>query len=140
MLEIQAIQKSASTTNGHVVSDPVFCMIPASKDLDTLTGLYKKELETAAFKGAETIYFPSLSCSSQPLLFRAISQIYRTILDFGDAGDTSVKKVCIVCEDDDIRNTYMVVWNLCRNKKRSHERWPLGLIRPSGAVYETIFK
>ena len=111
MLEIQAIQKSTSTTNGHVVSDPVFSMIPASKDLDTLAGLYKKELESAAFKGAETIYFPSLSCSSQPLLFRAISQIYRTILDFGDAGDTSVKKVCIVCEDDDIRNTYMVVWN-----------------------------
>ena len=55
MLEIQAIQKSASTTNGHVVSDPVFCMIPASKDLDTLAGLYKKELEAAAFKGAETI-------------------------------------------------------------------------------------
>ena len=48
MLEIQAIQKSASTTNGHVVSDPVFCMIPASKDLDTLAGLYKKELEAAA--------------------------------------------------------------------------------------------
>lgn len=70
MLEIQAIQKSASTTNGHVVSDPVFCVIPASKDLDTLAGLYKKELEAAAFKGAETIYFPSLSCSSQPLLFR----------------------------------------------------------------------
>ena len=92
MLEIQAIQKSTSTTNGHVVSDPVFSMIPASKDLDTLAGLYKKELESAAFKGAETIYFPSLSCSSQPLLFRAISQIYRTILDFGDAGDTSVKK------------------------------------------------
>ena len=67
MLEIQAIQKSASTTNGHVVSDPVFCVIPASKDLDTLAGLYKKELEAAAFKGAETIYFPSLSCSSQPL-------------------------------------------------------------------------
>ena len=60
MLEIQAIQKSASTTNGHVVSDPVFCVIPASKDLDTLAGLYKKELEAAAFKGAETIYFPSL--------------------------------------------------------------------------------
>ena len=48
MLEIQAIQKSASTTNGHVVSDPVFCVIPASKDLDTLAGLYKKELEAAA--------------------------------------------------------------------------------------------
>ncbi len=114
MLEIQAIKKSASTTNGHVVSDPVFCMIPASKDLDTLAG-------------AETIYFPSLSCSSQPLLFRAISQIYRTILDFGDAGDTSVKKVCIVCEDDDIRNTYMVVWNFyyagTKNARMNDGRW-----------------
>ena len=113
MLEIQAIQKSASTTNGHVVSDPVFCMIPASKDLDTLAGLYKKELEAAAFKGAETIYFPSLSCSSQPLLFRAISQIYRTILDFGDAGDT--------------RNTYMVVWNFyyagTKNARMNDGRW-----------------
>ena len=127
MLEIQAIQKSAFTTNGHVVSDPVFCMIPASKDLDTLAGLYKKELEAAAFKGAETIYFPSLSCSSQPLLFRAISQIYRTILDFGDAGDTSVKKVCIVCEDDDIRNTYIVVWNFyyagTKNARMNDGRW-----------------
>ena len=46
MLEIQAIQKSAFTTNGHVVSDPVFCMIPASKDLDTLAGLYKKDENT----------------------------------------------------------------------------------------------
>lgn len=68
MLEIQAIQKSASTTNGHVVSDPVFCMIPASKDLDTLTGLYKKELEAAAFKGSRN-HILSFSLLQLPAAF-----------------------------------------------------------------------
>lgn len=57
MLEIQAIQKSASTTNGHVVSDPVFCMIPASKDLDTLAGLYKKELKLLLSKAQKPYTF-----------------------------------------------------------------------------------
>lgn len=127
MLEIQAIQKSNSTPNGHIVSDDAFRTIPASKDLTLLAGLYKAELESAAAAGAETIYFPSLSCNSQPLLFRAISQIYRTILDFGDAGDTSVKKVCILCEDDEIRNTYMVVWNFyyagTKSARMNDGRW-----------------
>lgn len=111
MLEIQAIQKSASTTNGHVVSDPVFCVTRPQKIWIHWPDFIKKNWKLLLSKAQKPIYFPSLSCSSQPLLFRAISQIYRTILDFGDAGDTSVKKVCIVCEDDDIRNTYMVVWN-----------------------------
>lgn len=127
MLEIQAIEKSNSTPDGYIVSGNAFCTIPDSKDLGILTKLYKAELESAAAAGAEIIYFPSLSCSSQPLLFRAISQIYRTILDFGDAGDTSVKKVCILCEDEEVRNTYMVVWNFyyagTKSARMNDGRW-----------------
>ena len=127
MLEIQTITKNDSPISGYIVSDPAFKTIPDPKNLDTLAILYKNSLQNAAASGAANVFFPSLSCSSQPLLFRAISQIYRTILEFDSAEHTSIQKVCIVCDDDEIRNTYMVVWNFyfagTKNARMNDGRW-----------------
>ena len=127
MLEIQTIQKDDTGVSGYTLSDAAFRTVSDPKNLEPLTELYRKALQDAAEAGAETVLFPSLSCPSQPVLFRAISQIYRTILDFGDAGDTSVKKVCIVCDNDEIRNTYMVVWNFyyagTKSARMNDGRW-----------------
>lgn len=127
MLEIQTIQKDDTGVSGYTLSDAAFRTVSDPKNLEPLTELYRKALQDAAEAGAETVLFPSLSCPSQPVLFRAISQIYRTILDFGDAGDTSIKKVCIVCDNDEIRNTYMVVWNFyyagTKSARMNDGRW-----------------
>ncbi len=127
MLEIQTIQKQDTTLEGYDDTSATLRMIPDSSDLTSLSARYEAELQAASKVGAETVFFPSLSCASQPLLFRAISQIYRTILDFGDAGESSIKKVCIVCEDDAVRNTYMVVWNFyyagTKSARMNDGRW-----------------
>ena len=127
MLEIQTIQKQDTNSEGYHAANAALHTIPDSSDLASLSALYETELQAASSAGAETVFFPSLSCASQPLLFRAISQIYRTILDFGDAGESSIKKVCIVCEDDAVRNTYMVVWNFyyagTKSARMNDGRW-----------------
>lgn len=127
MLEIQTIQKQDAASEGYDATRTALYTIPDSEDLTFLSELYRAELRAASEAGAETVFFPSLSCSSQPLLFRAISQIYRTILDFGDAGESSIQKVFIVCEDDAVRNTYMVVWNFyyagTKSARMNDGRW-----------------
>lgn len=127
MLEIQTIPKHDANAEGYDATGSALRMIPNSSDLTSLSALYEAELQSASRAGAETVFFPSLSCASQPLLFRAISQIYRIILDFGDAGESSINKVCIVCEDDAIRNTYMVVWNFyyagTKSARMNDGRW-----------------
>lgn len=127
MLEIQTIKKDDLPANGYVVSDAAFKTIPDSNNLESLAALYQNSLQEASASGAETVFFPSLSCPSQPLLFRAVSQIYHTILDFGEAGSTPVQKVCIVCDNDEIRNTYMVVWNFyfagTKSARMNDGRW-----------------
>lgn len=127
MLEIQTIKKEDPQIDGYVVSDSAFKTIPDSHNLDALTTLYQNRLLDASASGAETVFFPCLSCSSQPLLFRAVSQIYRTILTFGETGGTSIRKVCIICDNDEIRNTYMVVWNFyfagTKSARMNDGRW-----------------
>ena len=127
MLEIQTIQKQDASLEGYDATSAALRTIPDSSDLTFLSALYETELQAASRAGAETVFFPSLSCSSQPLLFRAINQIYRTILDFGEAGESSIKKVCIICEDDAVRNTYMVVWNFyfagTKSARMNDGRW-----------------
>ena len=128
MLEIQTIQKYDVTSEGYDATQAEdLRTIPDSKNLTLLGAGYETELQAASRAGAETVFLPSLSCASQPLLFRAISQVYRSILDFGNAGESSVKKVFIVCEDDAVRNTYMVVWNFyyagTKSARMNDGRW-----------------
>lgn len=55
------------------------------------------------------------------------ADLYRTILNFGDAVESSINKVCIVCEDDAVRNTDMVVWNFyyagTKSARMNDGRW-----------------
>lgn len=127
MLEIQTIPKHEANAEGYDATGSALRTIPDSSNLTSLCARYETELQSASRAGAETVFFPSLSCASQSLLFRAVNQIYRTILDFGNAGESSIKKVFIVCEDDAVRNTYMVVWNFyyagTKSARMNDGRW-----------------
>ena len=66
MLEIQTIQKQDTTLEGYDATSATLRMIPDSSDLTSLSARYEAELQAASKVGAETVFFLSLSCASQP--------------------------------------------------------------------------
>lgn len=128
MLEIQTMKQDSLRGKDCVISDAALSILSDTKDLSSLAESYTSYLKKAAEEDVETLYFPCVSSQySQPVLYRAISLIYRTILEFGESEETSVKKVCIVCDSDALQNTYMVVWNFyfagTKSARMNDGRW-----------------
>lgn len=129
MLEIQTIQKTSDEPDASVTFDAALRAIPENGDLSILAAHYTDYLKQAASDGAGSIVLPCLFPRySQPVLFRAISAIYRAILEFGDSENGSaLKKVSILCDSGDIQNTYMVVWNFyyagTKSARMNDGRW-----------------
>lgn len=127
MLEIQTIPKHDANAEGYDATGSALRMIPNSSDLTSLSALYEAELQSESRAGAGNRVLPvSLLCFPASLI-PGLQPDLPDNLDFGDAGESSINKVCIVCEDDAIRNTYMVVWNFyyagTKSARMNDGRW-----------------
>ena len=77
----------------------------------TLSG-YQKALEDADAKQISTLVFPSLPLAKQASrMFPAINALYKLMRDFQDS-HAHPEEILICCEDDQVLNLYMVVWNM----------------------------
>lgn len=123
MLEIQTIQKQDTTLEGYDATSATLRMIPDSSDLTSLSACYEAELQAASKVGAKPCSsrpspaLPSPSCSGLSARFTGQSLI------LGTPGESSIKKVCIVCEDD-ASAEYLhgcLEFLLCGNQERPNE-------------------
>ena len=111
MSEIKVLKGSLKEQDGFFAQEVVIEKLPSPDHMGEITALYREILENAERQQLSTLVFPAIPRTDpNSLMFQAISMIYKTIREFTDR--PYPKEVCIVCEEDDVYNLYMVVWNL----------------------------
>ena len=112
MPSIKAIKGTPDTCPGIFVSSAAVSEFPEPDRMAELSQAYQKALEDADAKQISTLVFPSLPLAKQASrIFPAINALYKLMRDFQDS-HAHPEEILICCEDDQVLNLYMVVWNM----------------------------
>ena len=127
MIKIEVTKEHLENINGPVATDLQMKTLPESRNMNSLIPIYQNSLKAASDAKIETLYIPPIPSGPKSTMFQAIHIIYQCILDYASVNDTSLKKVCILCDTDSVYNLYMVVWNLYYAKTKTERmndgRW-----------------
>ena len=127
MPDIKVIKDSHENHEGFYGAGAAVEKLPTPGRMRDIIPLYEDVLEQAGKANAPTLILPSIPLTEpNSSMFQAISFIYKTLRDFQDS-HSAPKEIIICCEDENVFNMYMVVWNLyyaqTKDDRMNEGRW-----------------